>query len=306
MEMIAARGLTKKYGRLTAVDRVSFSVKKGEIFGFVGLNGAGKTTTIRMLLGLVKATAGSSYLAGRRVGGQAAIDWNRVGYMVEAPHAYPELTVAENLDVFCRLRGLAPSRAGKIMEHLDLAPYAQRKAGRLSLGNAQRLGMAKALMHEPQILILDEPSNGLDPAGIRDMRQLLKQMAAAGVAILISSHKLDELARLATHIGIIHRGRLIRKIDCRQLQAELKKALLVDGRDRPAMRRALGRAGYRLPETDPEDTGPLVLDQEEAIRAPEEIAKLLVEAGQAPTLLRLWQEDLETFFLRSIAKEERP
>jgi ABC-2 type transport system ATP-binding protein len=172
---IAASGLTKRFGDVTAVSDLSLNVRSGEIYGFLGLNGAGKTTTIRMLLGMIRPSAGSVSLFGFKVRpGQSSI-WQRVGYLVETPHAYPDLTVRENLEIVRRWRRLKdPNSVEKIMEELSLGQYANRRTRNLSLGNAQRLGLAKALMHHPDLLLLDEPANALDPAGIVEIRNLLQ------------------------------------------------------------------------------------------------------------------------------------
>lgn len=203
--MIETLELTKRYGRTTAVDGLSLSIGAGEVYGFLGLNGAGKSTTIRMLLGMTRPTGGSVRLFGR-----AAPDWSRVGYLVDGAHAYPGLTVRQNLEITRRLRpGTAPAAVDRAVELLGLTELRDRRAGTLSLGNAQRLGLAKAVLHRPDLLILDEPANGLDPAGIVELRGLLRRLARdEGTTILISSHILAEVGRTADRIGVIDRGRL--------------------------------------------------------------------------------------------------
>jgi ABC-2 type transport system ATP-binding protein len=220
--IITTDQLSKRYGKLHAVDGVSLNVWKGEIYGFLGLNGAGKTTAIRMLLGMIRPTAGAAYICGKKAHAGNYRLWEQVGYMVETPYSYPDITVAENLEITRRLRGLDDANAVKsVMEKLQLTRYKDRKTKTLSLGNAQRLGLAKALIHNPAILILDEPSNGLDPAGIVEIRQLLLDMAGNnGVTIFISSHILGEISRLAARIGIIHEGRLIEEVETSELQEE--------------------------------------------------------------------------------------
>ena len=175
---IEANGITKRFGDVLAVNELSLNIHKGEIYGFLGLNGAGKTTTIRMLLGMIKPSKGSVSLFGTKVQpGQRAV-WQRVGYMVETPHAYPDLTVRENLEIVRQLRQLPDKNiVEKIMEQMGLSSYANRLARVLSLGNAQRLGLAKALIHHPDLLLLDEPANALDPAGIVEVRNLLRGLA---------------------------------------------------------------------------------------------------------------------------------
>ena len=202
---------SKSYGPVRAVESVTLTVGRGEIYGFLGLNGAGKTTTIRTLLGMVRPTAGSVRVLGEAVGPSGRGPWSRVGHLVEAPSAYPELTVRENLEIARRLQALTDARlVTRVIERLGLASYADRKARALSTGNLQRLGLARALLHEPELLILDEPANGLDPAGVVEVRELLGDLARTrGVTVFMSSHILTEVDRLAGRIGIIHRGRLI-------------------------------------------------------------------------------------------------
>src|SRR5215831_13875258 len=242
---IGADGLTKCYGVIRAVDDVSLRVGRGEIYAFLGLNGAGKTTTIRMLLGMIRPSAGAAYLFGTPVHADARELWAQVGYLVETPHAYPELTVRENLEVFRRLRGLRDLNAvERIIERLELSVYADRRAGTLSLGNAQRLGLAKALLHEPALLLLDEPANGLDPAGVVEIRELLRDLARErGVTIFLSSHLLSEVARIATRFGVIHQGRLLEELSAAEMEQRRVRWLEVDARDRESARAALTAAG---------------------------------------------------------------
>ncbi|HEY1388109.1 MAG TPA: ABC transporter ATP-binding protein, partial [Ktedonobacterales bacterium] len=232
--VISADALTKRYGAFCAVDTVSLRVGRGEIYAFLGLNGAGKTTTIRMLLGMIKPTSGGAYLLGQSVHPDARALWAQVGYLVETPHAYPELTVRENLDVFRRLRRLRePEAVERTIEQLGLGAYADRRAGTLSLGNAQRLGLAKALLHDPALLLLDEPANGLDPAGVVEIRELLRELARdRGVTIFLSSHLLSEVARIATRFGVIHQGRLLQELSADEMERRRRRWLRVDVRDR--------------------------------------------------------------------------
>ncbi len=206
---IETEHLGKRYGDVTAVEDLSLRVAEGEIYAFLGLNGAGKTTTIRMALGMIRPTTGSARVLQTPVRLGSREPWARVGYLVEAPRAYPELTVWENLEAARRLHpGTPPAAVGRIIERLALGPYAGRRAGTLSQGNAQRLGLAKALLHEPELLLLDEPANGLDPAGIVEIRELLLGLTRErGVTVFMSSHILAEVARLAQRIGVIHQGR---------------------------------------------------------------------------------------------------
>lgn len=297
--MIETRNLTKLFGKVTAVRDVSLKVRQGEIYGFLGLNGAGKTTTIRMLLGMIHPASGAAYLCGEEVQPGKTGIWKNVGYLVESPSAYPELSVRENLELVCRLRGLTDRHAvDAVMAKLQLGPYAARKARHLSTGNAQRLGLAKALIHHPSLLILDEPANGLDPAGILEIRELLRDLAfRQGVTIFLSSHILAEVARFATRIGIIHQGCLLEEVDTERLDQLRHKRLLLDMADKEAAKAQLTRLGYAV---DLATEGYLEIKTEQAIRQPEQIAIQLVQANLPPTLLKVEEEDLESYFLRTI------
>jgi ABC-2 type transport system ATP-binding protein len=288
--------LSKFFGSVHAVDSVHLRVKPGEIYGFLGLNGAGKTTTIRLLLGMIRPSAGLAKVLGQAVGPHGRGPWRQVGHLVERPSAYPELTVRENLEVARRLQGITDRQAtGRVIEHLGLAPYADRKAGTLSTGNFQRLGLARALLHEPELLILDEPANGLDPAGVVEIRELLGNLARdKGVTVFMSSHILTEVDRLATRIGIIHQGKLIEELEARQLEEIRAQRLEVKTRNLEAAQNALGRAGFAA--IVKEDS--IFLTETRAIQSPDEVAAILVKAGTSPTRLVVEQEDLEQYFLR--------
>jgi ABC-2 type transport system ATP-binding protein len=308
---ICADGLTKRYGAIKAVDNVSLRVGRGEIYAFLGLNGAGKTTTIRMLLSMIRPSAGAVFLFGKPVRSDTREPWAQVGSLVETPHAYPELTVRENLEVFRRLRGLRDARAvDKIIERLALTPYADRRAGTLSLGNAQRLGLAKALLHDPALLLLDEPANGLDPAGVVEVRELLRELAhERGVTIFLSSHLLGEVARIATRYGVIHQGRLVEELSAEEMERQRVRWLLVDARDRAGARATLKAAGfvvesYVANESSGNESsgtvGALCLSDAHAIARPEEVAQRLVSRGVDLTRLSVEEEDLESQFLRLV------
>jgi ABC-2 type transport system ATP-binding protein len=212
--VIATPGLTKRYGKVTAVDGLDLEVAKGEIYAFLGRNGAGKTTTIRMILGLIQPLAGEVRVFGHRVLAREPEWLRRVGSLVETATAYPNLTVRENLDLHRRLTG-APARAvDDVIEQLGLVAAVDRRAGHLSLGNKQRLALARALVHAPELLVLDEPANALDPAGIVEIRDLLRALADDhGTTVFLSSHILVEVAHLADRIGIVHDGRLVEELD---------------------------------------------------------------------------------------------
>lgn len=296
---IETRELVKRYRDVTAVDHLSLRVNEGEIYAFLGLNGAGKTTTIRMLLGMIKPTSGTATVLGTQIRQGSRHPWADVGYMVEAPRAYPELTVYENLEIARHLHpGTPPQAISEMIERLALGAYADRRAGVLSQGNAQRLGLAKALLHRPKLLILDEPANGLDPAGIVDIRELLLELTRQqGITVLMSSHILGEVSRLAHRIGIIHQGRLLQELSVDELKRNRRKRLRLRTRNLEAAQAILLAAGYQA-ELASNDS--LKLKDSAAVECPDAIATLLVQAATPPTHLLVEEEELEQYFLRLI------
>ncbi len=293
---IETHQLTKRFGDMTAVAAVDLRVGVSEIYGFLGLNGAGKTTAIRALLGMIRPSAGNVKVLGQPVGPNERGPWARVGHLVEHPSAYPELSVRENLDVARRLHGIQnPKVVDEIIERLALASYADRKAGTLSTGNLQRLGLARALLHQPELLILDEPANGLDPAGVVEIRELLRSLAQEkGVTVFMSSHILTEVDRLATRIGIIHNGRLIEELDTDKVEKLRTKRLEVKTRNLEGAQISLQSAGYK-----PAREGETIwLEDDHAIEHPDAIASILVNAGAPPTHLAVTQQDLEEHFMQ--------
>jgi ABC-2 type transport system ATP-binding protein len=293
---IETEQLTKRFGDVVAVNSLELRVKPGEIYGFLGLNGAGKTTTIRALLGMIRPSEGNVRVLDQAVGPNGRGPWAQVGHLVESPSAYPELSVFENLEAARRLHGISDSGATtRVIEKLSLSSYADRKAGTLSTGNLQRLGLARALLHEPELLILDEPANGLDPAGVVEIRELLRSLAREkGVTIFMSSHILSEVDRLATCIGIIHRGSLIQELDTAKLEGLRAKRLEITARNIEAAQLCLLSAGYKFEVKDEM----LILHDAHAIEHADDLARILVNAGTPPTRLAVEQENLEDHFLR--------
>jgi ABC-2 type transport system ATP-binding protein len=231
---VAARGLVKRYGDITAVAGVDLTVERGDVFGYLGPNGAGKTTSLRMLLGLIRPTEGSAQLFGRDplVVGARALDG--VAGFVEGPRFYPYLSGRKNLRLLGDLDGGVPTaRIDAVLDVVDLRDRAKDRVGGYSHGMKQRLGIAASLLREPQLLLLDEPTTGLDPAGMRDMRELVKRLASEGITILLSSHILAEVEELCNRVAIIRSGRII-----------------YEGLLEELLQSAAG--GYRLKATDPE------------------------------------------------------
>ena len=301
-EAIKTINLSKKYGKNLVVDDLNISIDSGEIVGFLGLNGAGKTTTMRMLLGLIKPTSGECYIQGNKVDQYNLEVLNEIGYIIETPYSYPDLTVKENLEIVSTLRGIRNKDVVDwVTEKLKLNQYKDKKVKHLSLGNVARLGIAKAIIHKPKILILDEPTNGLDPLGVIEVRALLKELANnLGTTVLISSHKLEEISKISTRIVIIHEGRLIREVESKELDLYLEKKLWVSGSDNKAIKAVLSNNGYQVNfKSDLENNSCyLELIDTKSVESSEEIATLLVNAGYPPKILTVEKEDLENYFLR--------
>ncbi|HEX3578881.1 MAG TPA: ABC transporter ATP-binding protein [Thermoanaerobaculia bacterium] len=215
---LTATNLTKIIGDKTIVDDVSFELQRGEIFGFLGPNGAGKTTTIRMLVGLIKPTSGNVTICGFDQRNQFEDAMRCVGCIVENPDLYRFMTGRENLEHFARMLGVARTEIERVAELVSLAHRLDQRVGTYSLGMRQRLGIAQALLGDPKLLILDEPANGLDPAGIREIRELLRKLASERqMSIFISSHLLAEIELTCDRVAIIHKGRILREGTVREL-----------------------------------------------------------------------------------------
>ena len=218
--LIETSGLTRRFGKQLAVDDLNLEVPAAGVYGFLGPNGAGKTTAIRMLLGLIRPDAGSVRLFGEPLATHRRSLLRRVGALVESPSLYPHLTGRENLEVTRRLLGAPRDLIDRALETINLTRDAHRRVREYSLGMRQRLGLALALLNKPELLILDEPTNGLDPAGIHEMRDLIRRLPVElGVTIFLSSHLLSEVEQIASHIGIIHEGRLLFQGTFNELQA---------------------------------------------------------------------------------------
>jgi ABC-2 type transport system ATP-binding protein len=280
--MIVTRALTKRYGRVLAVDRVDLEVHEGDRYGFLGPNGSGKTTVVRMLLGLVYATSGEIEVMGRPVPSKVAEVLPRIGALIEGPSCYGHLSGRANLgliDASGKRRGLRnrKQRIDEALERVGLAGVDNRAVKKYSLGMRQRLGLAAALLREPQLLVLDEPTNGLDPQGIREIRDLLAELNKAGTTVFLSSHQLAEVEQLCTRVGIVDRGRLVLQQDLDELRAPTgrvmvrtpdadRAAALLDGRverrdgdrllvadaDPAEVNARLVAAGLRVSEIGPE------------------------------------------------------
>lgn len=238
--VIETEGLTKRFGDRLAVDNVELHVPRGSAFGYLGPNGAGKTTLIRMLLGLTGATAGSMRLLGRPVPQERAPALARVGAIVEEPRFHPFLTGRENLGVVAALRGPeAVARIDGALARVGLVARADERVKRYSLGMRQRLGVARALLADPELLILDEPTNGLDPAGIREFREMIRGFVAEGRTVLLSSHLLDEVEKVCDFVAIVDRGHVVVQGTLAELKAGGQRTIVVASHDHVAAQAAL-------------------------------------------------------------------
>ena len=231
---LVARNLTKVIGERTIVDDVSFELFPGEVFGFLGPNGAGKTTTIRMLVGLIKPTSGSVAVCGHELHDDFERAMRCIGCIVENPDLYRFMTGRENLEHFARMLGAPAEQIARVADRVGMGHRLDQRVGTYSLGMRQRLGLAQALLGDPRVLILDEPANGLDPAGIREIRELLRSLAAEhGLAVFVSSHLLAEVELTCDRVAIIHKGRILREGTVRELIADTRTVeLRVDDVDR--------------------------------------------------------------------------
>jgi ABC-2 type transport system ATP-binding protein len=251
---IRMAGLTKRYGDRAAVDHLSTDVPTGVVCGFIGPNGAGKTTTIRMLLGLVRPSEGTAEVLGHSVSDPSAY-LDRVGALIESPAFYPTLSGRKNLRVLSRLAGLPDERVDAVLAQVGLADRAGDLYRSYSLGMKQRLGIASALLGDPELLVLDEPTNGLDPPGIREVRALLADLAAAGKTVLVSSHLLDELQHVAGHLIVVESGRLVFAGPVDELlsaHAPELRATPERADDLPALVELCRQAGFRAEARDGE------------------------------------------------------
>ena len=234
---LVAANLTKVIGERTIVDNVSFELRRGEVFGFLGPNGAGKTTTIRMLVGLIRPTSGRVTVCGRDLRRDFEAAMRCIGCIVENPDLYRFMTGRENLEHFARMLGVPRAEIERVAELVALEHRLDQRVGTYSLGMRQRLGIAQALLGDPQLLILDEPANGLDPAGIREIRTLLRRLATERhMSVFVPSHLLAEVELMCDRVAIIHKGRILKEGDVRELISSRREMeLRVDDVDKAAL-----------------------------------------------------------------------
>ena len=293
MPTLSTHALSKNYGDRPAVKDLTLDVHGGEILGFLGPNGAGKTTTIRMALGLIRPTAGRVEILGEDIAHHASRVLPRVGALVESPALYLYMSGRDNLRAFASVLGGVPNtRLDEVLELVDLTGRQRDRVGSYSMGMKQRLGVATALLHDPEMLILDEPANGLDPAGIVEMRDLLRRLAAQGKTVFISSHVLGEVQQICDRVAIINHGELVRLAPVAELLGTAKDFVVrID--DAPAVLRLLqqqpwGKAA-RLDHNDLITGSPTGRGRD--------LVRFLVQAGYWPDSVSPRQHNLEEVFL---------
>jgi ABC-2 type transport system ATP-binding protein len=298
-QIVVTDSLTKRYGNRLAVDGVSLAVRRGEVYGFLGPNGAGKTTTLRMLLGLVRPTGGTARVLGHRPGSPKALA--RTGALVEGPGFYPYLSGRTNLRVLARYARLDDAAVENALAQVDLTDRAGDRFRSYSLGMKQRLGVAAALLGRPDLLILDEPTNGLDPAGMADMRALIRAVADRGQTVLLSSHQLAEVEQICDRVGVISRGRLL----AQSTVADLRGRATVVVRAEPMA--AAYQAAVREVGHDRVSTADGALRLSTAAEHTAAVVRALVHAGVAVYEVRAAERTLEDAFfeLTGAAPAER-
>lgn len=292
--IIETRNLNYHFGAQKVVDSLSLKVQKGSIYGFLGPNGAGKTTSIKILLNLLKSPKDSVFLFGKELNSNRIPSLKRLGALVEQPAIYSHLSGKENLINRCLILGLKKSKATEILELVGLSDAANKQAGKYSLGMKQRLGIGLALLSDPELLILDEPTNGLDPNGIIEIRNLMIKLTRnQGKTILVSSHLLSEVEKMATHVGIINKGKLLFQGTIEELHDLSKPTIEIEVSDAAVAADFLGKHGYPVQSSTDKKISLQYTSAEESGK----INTLLVQNGFTVTSLYPLRKDLENLFL---------
>jgi ABC-2 type transport system ATP-binding protein len=293
--VIETLNLSRQYGKLTAVDKINLKVPYSSVYGFLGPNGAGKTTTIRMLLGLIRPTQGQVRLFETPLDRNPITLLGRVGALVETPSLYPHLTGYENLEVTRRLIGAKSEQITRVLSIVKMEQDARRRVREYSHGMRQRLALALALLNEPELLILDEPTNGLDPSGIREMRELIRSFPTKyGITVFLSSHLLSEVEQIATYIGIINKGHLLFQGTLSELQAQRQERISLTVDQPEAAIQILKETGWMVQSSG--NNRLAVLSQGRVGTA--DINTLLVRQGINVVHLSVEQPSLEDIFLQ--------
>lgn len=290
--IVETKSLTKIFKDFKAVKNIDLKVKAGSIYGFLGPNGAGKSTTIRMLLGLIKPTSGEVKVFGKSIEDQREEILKNVGALVESPSYYGHLTAYENLEITRKVLKLNKSEIDRVLDFVGLSEVKDKKVKEFSLGMKQRLGIAQALMGDPKLIILDEPTNGLDPAGIQEIRELIKSLPRKkGITVIVSSHILSEIELMSDEVGIIKKGELLYQGTIESLRGNNNSKILVGVSNRPGTLELLRKRGYRVKE----EKGKLCVTAEGLSAS--KLCKELVLSGVEVNYLSEDKKSLEDIFL---------
>jgi len=297
--IVETHGLTKRFGSgVLAVNSVDMSVRRGEVYGFLGPNGAGKTTTLRMLVGLIRPTSGAATVAGHAPGDPAGLA--RIGSLIESPGFYPYLSGRENLRVVADLASVKQKRVDEVLDIVELASRAGRNFGTYSTGMKQRLGVAAALLKDPELLILDEPTNGLDPQGMAEMRKLIKDIGQGDRTVLLSSHLLGEVEQICDRVGVISNGRLVKQSTVQDLLGE--EGVLVRAQPIDQAQEILSKMFGADAISRNGDAGALHIKTKPSHSA--EINRQLVAAGVGVSELRPFERSLEEVFFQLTGEKQ--
>jgi bacitracin transport system ATP-binding protein len=295
--VLRTAGLSKLYGKKKAVNHADIHVNAGDIYGFLGQNGAGKTTTIRMVMGLIRPSEGEVHLFGERMIPGRYAHYSRIGSVIESAGFYPNLTAAENLEIHRRLMGVTNRNyLDEALELTGMADVRNKKVKGFSLGMKQRLGISRALLHKPEFLVLDEPTNGLDPVGIKEIRKLIVDLSEKRkITVFVSSHILSEIQQIATRIGIIHEGALLEEIEYEELRKKNRNYIELrvgdDGRASFLLETALGIKDYRVVERG-------VIRVYERLGDSAAINRALSGGGLEVSHIAVMNDTLEDYFLQ--------
>ncbi|MGE7690921.1 ATP-binding cassette domain-containing protein [Lysinibacillus sp. NPDC097214] len=298
--IVQTENLSKSFGKEQAVSNINLKIRKGEIYGFLGPNGAGKTTTIRMLLGLMKPSSGTIKMFQKDLTKERINILAKVGSLVENPSYYPHLTAYENLEALRKILGVPKSRIDEVLEIVRLKDAAEKKVKGFSLGMKQRLGIAASLLHNPELLILDEPTNGLDPSGIIEIRNLIKRLPSEyGMTIIISSHLLSEIDQMATQVGIVTKGKMIFQDSIEAMRRFAQPKVVIKVSDGEKGWRSLVANGIKA-----EHKGDLILFDECSDEKVAHIVQILVQEGISVYRVEEEKRSLEDIFLQMTTGEQ--
>ncbi|MFJ7981038.1 ABC transporter ATP-binding protein [Lysinibacillus xylanilyticus] len=298
--IVQTENLSKSFGKEQAVSNINLKIRKGEIYGFLGPNGAGKTTTIRMLLGLMKPSSGTIKIFQKDLKKERINILAKVGSLVENPSYYPHLTAYENLEALRKILGVPKSRIDEVLEIVRLKDAADKKVKGFSLGMKQRLGIAASLLHNPELLILDEPTNGLDPSGIIEIRNLIKRLPEEhGMTIIISSHLLSEIDQMATQVGIVTKGKMIFQDSIEAMRRFAQPKVVIKVSDSEKGWRSLVANGIKAEHKDD-----LILFDECSDEKVAHIVQILVQEGISVYRVEEEKRSLEEIFLQMTTGEQ--